>query len=99
MEAGPANIKRRKMEDPGSWRPTAVLRDREAFANSIFSNDKHIILERFNDVVFGINALFRNALVGGNEKQGSEYNKDTRAEFGQKISNSPINFRTLLVTC
>ena len=44
VEAGPVNIKRRKIEGPGSWRPTAVLGDREAFANSMFSYDKHIIL-------------------------------------------------------
>ena len=93
------DVKRRKTEGQTSWRPQLLLGDGEAFGDSFSTPESQIILDRFNDVVFGITALFRNALVGGHEQKNSEYNASTREQFGYRCSSPPINFRTLLLSC
>ena len=90
--------KRRKTGD--KWLAASLSPWRqEAFGGSFNSPENQVVRDQFNDVVFGITALFGNSLVGGHEQQSSEYNTKTREDFGYNCSSNPINFRTLFLSC
>ncbi|PXF44647.1 hypothetical protein BWQ96_05589 [Gracilariopsis chorda] len=82
-----------------SWKSVACLGTREQFVKRFTTPENAAIINQFNNVVFGLVALFRGQLVGGKEAKNGEYNAATRKEFGVGVENGhPVNFRTLLIS-
>lgn len=88
-----------KIAKVDSWKSVTCLGSRSLFVQRFTTPENSAIIDQFNNVVFGLVALFRGQLVGGKEAHNGEYNAATRKEFCFGIENGhPVNFRTLLLS-
>lgn len=82
----------------GSWKDASDIGSRDEFIRNITNVEHTVLLNKFNDIVFGLVCLYRQQLVGGKEAASSEYNSGTRGEFRHGVDGVALNFRSLLLS-
>ncbi|PXF40886.1 hypothetical protein BWQ96_09379 [Gracilariopsis chorda] len=82
----------------GSWKDPACLGNRDKFMDTLTDVNNTTTLQQFNNAVFGLVSLLRGRLVGGKNSNASEYNVGTTSEFNFGLEDTPVNFRTLLLS-